>query len=385
MSRRCRRRGSICSTPRRSSSRSTGSSWSCSPSSSSHGIRRVVLDAVGDLSLASPDAQRTHDYLYALVQQFAVAGITALFLLEDVSHGPMSGGRGRPGGARPPELHVRQPDPAGDAARETARPTDQRLQDPRQRARRWRASDDHQRPRRACRVDRTSCSAPRPETPSLILLRRLTALSRAVAQSGSLDGILDLAARQAADMLGGQPDDPDARRRRRAGPHPGVLWHGRVGGRRPVGRARRGADREAGARAGRGGHALVHGRSLDRPGRGDRAARRGPRRRQAPWTPLDEATLAAVADQSAAPIEIARLSEEVRQARLVQENARLYEAERAARAALDARARPPGHGARQHPGRGGAARGGDRLGHLRQSDCGPVCCRLPEPAAPDEV
>ena len=57
-----------------------------------HGIRRVVLDAVGDLSLASPDAQRTHDYLYALVQQFAVAGITALFLLEDSSHGPMSGG-----------------------------------------------------------------------------------------------------------------------------------------------------------------------------------------------------------------------------------------------------------------------------------------------------
>lgn len=57
-----------------------------------HGIRRVVLDAVGDLSLASPDAQRTHDYLYALVQQFAVVGITALFLLEDISHGPMSGG-----------------------------------------------------------------------------------------------------------------------------------------------------------------------------------------------------------------------------------------------------------------------------------------------------
>ena len=57
-----------------------------------HGIRRVVLDAVGDLSLASPDTRRTQDYLYALVQQFAVAGITALFLLEDVSHGPMSGG-----------------------------------------------------------------------------------------------------------------------------------------------------------------------------------------------------------------------------------------------------------------------------------------------------
>jgi circadian clock protein KaiC len=57
-----------------------------------HGIRRVVLDAVGDLSLASPDTRRTQDYLYALVQQFAVADITALFLLEDLSHGPMSGG-----------------------------------------------------------------------------------------------------------------------------------------------------------------------------------------------------------------------------------------------------------------------------------------------------
>ena len=46
--------------------------------------------------------------------------------------------------------------------------------------------------------------------------------------------------------------------------------------------------------------------------------------------------LAAVADQSAAPIEIARLSEEVRQVRLVAENARLGQAERAARAELEA-------------------------------------------------
>ena len=50
---------------------------------------------------------------------------------------------------------------------------------------------------------------------------------------------------------------------------------------------------------------------------------------------MDEAVLAAVADQSAAPIEIARLSEEVRQARLVAENLRLSEAERAARTELD--------------------------------------------------
>jgi circadian clock protein KaiC len=57
-----------------------------------HGIRRVVLDAIGDLSLASVDVYRTHDYLYALVQRFAVAGITALLLLEDFTHGPMAGG-----------------------------------------------------------------------------------------------------------------------------------------------------------------------------------------------------------------------------------------------------------------------------------------------------
>jgi circadian clock protein KaiC len=49
-----------------------------------HGIRRVVLDAVGDLAMASVDVQRTHDYLYALVQRFTVMGITTLFLLEDV-------------------------------------------------------------------------------------------------------------------------------------------------------------------------------------------------------------------------------------------------------------------------------------------------------------
>jgi circadian clock protein KaiC len=57
-----------------------------------HGIRRVVLDAIGDLSLASVDVHRTHDYLYALVQRFAVAGITGLLLLEDIANGPMAGG-----------------------------------------------------------------------------------------------------------------------------------------------------------------------------------------------------------------------------------------------------------------------------------------------------
>jgi circadian clock protein KaiC len=52
-----------------------------------HGIRRVVLDAVGDLVTAAHDAHRLHDYLYALSQHFAVHGITALLLFETARPG----------------------------------------------------------------------------------------------------------------------------------------------------------------------------------------------------------------------------------------------------------------------------------------------------------
>jgi circadian clock protein KaiC len=52
-----------------------------------HGIRRVVLDAIGDLATAARDAQRLHDYLYALSQHFAVHGITALFCFETARPG----------------------------------------------------------------------------------------------------------------------------------------------------------------------------------------------------------------------------------------------------------------------------------------------------------
>jgi circadian clock protein KaiC len=45
-------------------------------------IKRVVIDSIGDLAMAASDPQRLHDYLYALVQHFAVKGITALFTLE---------------------------------------------------------------------------------------------------------------------------------------------------------------------------------------------------------------------------------------------------------------------------------------------------------------
>lgn len=44
-----------------------------------NGVRRVVIDAVGDLMTAARDAQRLHDYLYSLSQHFAVNGVTAIF------------------------------------------------------------------------------------------------------------------------------------------------------------------------------------------------------------------------------------------------------------------------------------------------------------------
>jgi circadian clock protein KaiC len=62
------------------------------------GIRRVVIDALGDLAGAASDPTRMHDYLYALVQHFAVMGVTCLLTLEtdppvmssDESHGRLS-------------------------------------------------------------------------------------------------------------------------------------------------------------------------------------------------------------------------------------------------------------------------------------------------------
>ncbi|MEO8880117.1 MAG: ATPase domain-containing protein [Gemmatimonadaceae bacterium] len=45
-------------------------------------IRRVVVDAVGDLANAASDAQRLHDYLYSLVQHFAANGVTSLLTFE---------------------------------------------------------------------------------------------------------------------------------------------------------------------------------------------------------------------------------------------------------------------------------------------------------------
>ena len=45
-------------------------------------VRRLVIDAVGDLAAAANDSQRLHDYLYSLIQHFAVRGVTTLLTLE---------------------------------------------------------------------------------------------------------------------------------------------------------------------------------------------------------------------------------------------------------------------------------------------------------------
>jgi circadian clock protein KaiC len=56
------------------------------------GVRRLVLDAVGDLASAASDTQRLHDYLYALVQHFAVRTITSVLNLETMGNTISGGG-----------------------------------------------------------------------------------------------------------------------------------------------------------------------------------------------------------------------------------------------------------------------------------------------------
>jgi circadian clock protein KaiC len=55
------------------------------------GVKRIVIDAVGDLVTAARDAQRLHDYLYALSQHFAVTGVTAMFTFETARPGITGG------------------------------------------------------------------------------------------------------------------------------------------------------------------------------------------------------------------------------------------------------------------------------------------------------
>jgi circadian clock protein KaiC len=56
------------------------------------GIRRLVIDAIGDLASAATDQQRLHDYLYALVQHFAVRTITSVLNFETFGNALHGGG-----------------------------------------------------------------------------------------------------------------------------------------------------------------------------------------------------------------------------------------------------------------------------------------------------
>jgi circadian clock protein KaiC len=58
----------------------------------SKGVRRVVLDAVGDLAASTSEPHRLHDYLYALIQHLAVRGISSVFTYESVGQS-VSGGQ----------------------------------------------------------------------------------------------------------------------------------------------------------------------------------------------------------------------------------------------------------------------------------------------------
>jgi circadian clock protein KaiC len=62
-------------------------------------IRRVVIDAVGDLETAASDPQRLHDYLYALLQHLAVQGVTSVLTYE-TSGGTTDSGPGSALGGR---------------------------------------------------------------------------------------------------------------------------------------------------------------------------------------------------------------------------------------------------------------------------------------------
>ena len=48
----------------------------------SHGVRRLVIDALGDLEKSALDSQRFTEYLYVLSQEVARRGVTTLLILE---------------------------------------------------------------------------------------------------------------------------------------------------------------------------------------------------------------------------------------------------------------------------------------------------------------
>jgi circadian clock protein KaiC len=49
---------------------------------SERGVKRLVIDAVGDLRKSAPDATRFDDYVYSLLQHFAIMNVTVMLTVE---------------------------------------------------------------------------------------------------------------------------------------------------------------------------------------------------------------------------------------------------------------------------------------------------------------
>ena len=162
------------------------------------------------------------------------------------------------------------------------------------------------------------------------VLRALTQVSRAVSNAASLEPIMRLAAEQAARLVGGERSvlvltELDGRLRMRAGygleeadpePFAASLDETLLARLAPV-LGESSPERILAVPL------VVRGQVI-----GLIATVPGP---DAGLSGTAEVVLTALADQMAAPIEHARMAEEVRQAQLLAENARLYQAERAAR------------------------------------------------------
>jgi circadian clock protein KaiC len=58
-------------------------------------VKRLVIDALGDMERSARDSNRYRDYLYAFTQYVAARGVTALFTLETVDAHYLSGTTGR--------------------------------------------------------------------------------------------------------------------------------------------------------------------------------------------------------------------------------------------------------------------------------------------------
>jgi circadian clock protein KaiC len=50
-----------------------------------HSVRRVVIDALGDIANAAEDNHRFHDYLYALTQHLITRDVTAMLTFETMT------------------------------------------------------------------------------------------------------------------------------------------------------------------------------------------------------------------------------------------------------------------------------------------------------------